>query len=211
MPATTGSADLYCSDTLVTEGDWRGVDLNYLLQQAGPESNAALVSFEAQDGYKVSIPLSEVLNPNAIIAYEKDGSPLPESLRLVLLGENGNLWVKMITSIVTIGSAAKVDQQTNASTSLGGLSSTQQRQPVQPQFQPASPIFVNGTGTAESPANVSLSPQKASSTQGSGTDGLRIASVVASGTMLAAFVASMAASYVTRKRGRPSRTGAKTS
>ncbi len=39
------------------------------------------------------------MRPDVIIAYELDGNPLKENLRLVLPGTSGNLWISMIASI----------------------------------------------------------------------------------------------------------------
>ena len=125
MPATTMDAELDCDNALVAPGPWSGVSLSDLLQQAGLDSAVAWVNFRAQDGYAVSIPLSEALNPNVIIAYEMDGSPLPEVLRLVLPGENGSNWINKITSITMSAAMAGVGQSGSIPTNSTGPTSTQ--------------------------------------------------------------------------------------
>jgi hypothetical protein len=102
MPATTVEATIYCYGSYVTSGNWTGVQLRLLLDKAGLESEAASVEFYATDGYAVSIPLTYALLDNVIIAYDLDGNPLSEVLRLVLPGANGNAWISMINEI-TVG------------------------------------------------------------------------------------------------------------
>ena len=125
MPVTSIASDLDCDGDLVDAGNWSGVSLSYLLQQAGLDSAVAWVNFRAQDGYAVSIPLSEALNPNVIVAYEMDGSPLPEVLRLVLPGENGSNWINKIISITMSAAMAGVGQYGSTPTNSTGPTSTQ--------------------------------------------------------------------------------------
>ena len=103
MPQTTVTADLSCDGSLIAGGDWEGVSLSYLLQQVGVDPAVASVDFLASDGYTVAIPLSEAMQPNVIIAYA--GAQSDGTLRLVVPGENGPIWIDMITSI-TMSNAA---------------------------------------------------------------------------------------------------------
>ncbi len=101
MPQTTVYADLNCYGALVTSGNWGGVSLSYLLQKVGinhPES----VVVKASDGYSYAIPLETAFREDVIIAYQKDGQPLSEVLRLVIPGANGDMWVAQITQIMLI-------------------------------------------------------------------------------------------------------------
>jgi DMSO/TMAO reductase YedYZ molybdopterin-dependent catalytic subunit len=84
MPATTVGTILWCDEWQVAAGDWRGVSLGYLLQGAGLDPKVTLVSFRAEDGYEVSIQLSDAMDPSVIVAYENNGLSLPEGLRLVV-------------------------------------------------------------------------------------------------------------------------------
>jgi DMSO/TMAO reductase YedYZ molybdopterin-dependent catalytic subunit len=101
MPQTTVYSPIYCYGAFVTDGNWTGVQLSYLLAQAGVESNVEFsVNFKASDGYTIKgFPMSAVTRGDVIIAYQKDGKPLDEFLRLVVPGVNGNVWVSMITEI----------------------------------------------------------------------------------------------------------------
>ena len=110
MPESNVSAAEYCYGSLVTSGNWGGVSLSYLLQQAGLDPAVASVAFQASDGYAVSIPLQEAIQSDVIIAYQLNDSPLSEGLRLVVPEENGNIWIAMITSITMSTSVVSVSQ-----------------------------------------------------------------------------------------------------
>ena len=99
MPETTINANLACYGSPVANGDWSGVSLSYFLLQTGLDPTTISVNFVAQDGYKVSLPLEEAMRSDVIIAYQLNGAPLPETLRLVMPGYNGNMWISIITSI----------------------------------------------------------------------------------------------------------------
>jgi DMSO/TMAO reductase YedYZ molybdopterin-dependent catalytic subunit len=96
MPQTTVNAALYCYGILVTSGDWTGLQLGLLLETVGYDTNAGSVAFYATDGYTVSITMETALREDVIIAYEQNGQPLSEGLRLVIPDANGNLWISMI-------------------------------------------------------------------------------------------------------------------
>jgi hypothetical protein len=99
MPKTTVDAYLYCYGNLIASGSWSGVQLGFLLDQVGVEPETASVEFKAQDGYFVSIPIELTQRSDVIVAYELDDIPLPETLRLVVPEENGDVWIAMIISI----------------------------------------------------------------------------------------------------------------
>jgi len=99
MPKTTVNADLYCYGLMVTGGDWTGIKLSDFLDQTQISPNVGSIQFLAQDGYTVTIPIDMAMRSDVIIAYEKDNTPLPETLRLVIPGANGNIWISMITSM----------------------------------------------------------------------------------------------------------------
>ena len=165
MPMSNVSAPLYCYSILKTNGDWQGVSLSYLLQQVGVDSSVASLDFLAADGYGVSIPMQLAVQPDVIIAYSLDGSRLPEGLRLVLPGVNGNMWIAAITSISM--STIPMDlSQTNyvPPPQLGGILSsanlTGQSQPQPPTPSPiATPINV---ATAEPTAPLANATQPSS-------------------------------------------------
>lgn len=111
MPRSTVYADLYCLETLVAAGNWTGVKLGYLLETAGLQNEAAGLGFFASDGYSVLLDISEAFSDYTIIAYELNGQPLSEHLRLVLPGKNGGQWIAWITQLTvsTVASNPAID------------------------------------------------------------------------------------------------------
>ncbi len=99
MPEITEYAELYCYGNLVTSGEWVGIQLSILLDQIGVSPDVNSVQFTAADLYSIAIPLQVAVSPQTIIAYQKDGVPLLEGLRLVLPGYNGASWICQIVSI----------------------------------------------------------------------------------------------------------------
>jgi len=178
LPKTTVSADLSCYGNPVATGDWRGVKLSDLLDQAGIDPAATSINFKAQDGYAVSIPTDTAMRPDVIVAYDLNGSPLAETLRLVVPDANGNLWIAMITSIsmsiaqlnqgVSGNSEQKPYEQTQSSSNI----TTQPSQQQQPQVQPTPTASSNLTAVepVAPPTNVTQpqSNQIASGQQGFG-------------------------------------------
>jgi hypothetical protein len=205
MPKTTTSAALYCYGVLKTGGTWGGVSLGYLLEQVSMNQTSYSTSFIAQDGYQVNLPLSFALRPDVIIAYEKDGSPLPEGLRLVLPGENGNLWISMITRISMSTLEVSLNQPVIipplplrgvfTHTDLTGQQSTQQPEPVQTQ-PTATPRNTTIIEPVVPPANVTQPAQKASVPQGSSAEGLGFPLVALYGIGLGIIIALVAVGYV---------------
>ena len=99
MPQNKVLACLTCYGSLIAEGEWTGVNLRYLVSQAGIDPNTNTLLFHALDGYQVIIPLGATVREDTIVAYALDGKPLDEWTRLVLPEDNGENWISMITSI----------------------------------------------------------------------------------------------------------------
>jgi hypothetical protein len=105
MPATSVDANLYCVDfpsQIVTGGMWTGVKLSYILGEAGVLPFAIKVAFYAADGYSTDLDLETANKQNVILAYQKDGEPLYETLRLVVPGKWGYKWISQVNSIVLV-------------------------------------------------------------------------------------------------------------
>ena len=64
------------------------------------QGRTANIVFYASDGYTVPYSVSESSANDVIIAYELDGFPLPETLRLVVPDANGEAWIAMITTML---------------------------------------------------------------------------------------------------------------
>jgi len=102
LPQTTINAVLYCVDSpgyVVAQGNWTGVKLWVLLEQAGFSQDAVKVAFFAADGYATDLTLATAKRNDVIVAYQKDGLPLSESLRLVVPGKWGYKWIAQLTQI----------------------------------------------------------------------------------------------------------------
>lgn len=109
MQQTTVQAELYCYGYLLMSGEWTGVTLDFLLKEVGVEQlDEFSIDFKASDGYTIKdFPMSAAIRNDVIIAYEKDGMPLNDHVRLVVPGANGNVWISGITQI-SIKAAAGV-------------------------------------------------------------------------------------------------------
>lgn len=102
LPRSTVNAELYCVDypnTPVAKGDWAGVRLGLILENAGVSTEAVKVAFYAEDGFTTDLTVTTAMREDIILAYERDGEPLPEKLRLVVPGKWGYKWIREITNI----------------------------------------------------------------------------------------------------------------
>jgi DMSO/TMAO reductase YedYZ molybdopterin-dependent catalytic subunit len=85
---------------------WGGVPLQALLKLAQPKPDARYAYFLSADGYYESWDLRSVVHPQTILAYEKNGAPLPiengAPLRLaspIKLGYKLSKWVTQVTLV----------------------------------------------------------------------------------------------------------------
>jgi hypothetical protein len=99
MGQTPVSGTIYCEGILVADGAWIGVQIETLLQAAGVAPTATNLEFYASDGYNINVSTSYALVNNPIIAYEYNGQPMSDDLRLVLPDQAGNFWISLITEI----------------------------------------------------------------------------------------------------------------
>ncbi len=101
MPKSTVNAAIICVDfpsNIVAQGNWTGIKLRTLLEEAEPSTAAIKVAFYAADGYSTDLSMETAMHDNIILAYEKDGEPL-NSLRLVVPGKWGYKWISQLTRI----------------------------------------------------------------------------------------------------------------
>jgi hypothetical protein len=102
MPKTTVYAELYCVDyssVALFRGSWTGVKLGFLLEKVQVLSDAFKVAFHANDGYASDLLVTTAMREDIIIAYELNGQPLSEKLRLVVPGKWGYKWVSQLVHI----------------------------------------------------------------------------------------------------------------
>jgi sulfane dehydrogenase subunit SoxC len=87
---------------LISTSEWTGVPLAFLLDEIGAKREARWMLAEGGDGSAVdrSIPLTEFIRSNAIIAYAQNGEPLRPAngypLRLLVPGLEGNMNIKWL-------------------------------------------------------------------------------------------------------------------
>jgi hypothetical protein len=98
MPKIQLGASLYCEGVLIADGEWVGIQIAPLLEKAGINLSATDLEFHASDGYAINVAIAAA-EQGMVIAYELNGEPLSESLRLVLPGYEGMYWISMITEI----------------------------------------------------------------------------------------------------------------
>ncbi|MBN1245025.1 molybdopterin-dependent oxidoreductase [Candidatus Bathyarchaeota archaeon] len=101
MPKSTVNAAIICVDfpsNIVEQGNWTGIKLQTLLEEAKPSAEAIKVGFYAADGYSTDLPVETAMRDDIILAYEKDGVPLND-LRLVVPGKWGYKWISQLTRI----------------------------------------------------------------------------------------------------------------
>jgi DMSO/TMAO reductase YedYZ molybdopterin-dependent catalytic subunit len=102
MPTSTVYAKLYCVDwpsTPIAEGNWTGVRLGLILEEAGVSTLAVKVALYADDGFSTDLTVTTAMRDDIILAYERDGEPLAENLRLVVPGKWGYKWIRGLTHI----------------------------------------------------------------------------------------------------------------
>ena len=111
----------------VGTGEWGGVPLRDVLEEAGVSDGAVEVVFGALDRgidggveqfYERSLPLAEALRADVLLAYELNGAPLPPQhgfpLRLVVPGWYGMASVKWLASIEAVDRPFEGYQQVHA-------------------------------------------------------------------------------------------------
>ncbi len=161
LPSTSVQADLYCDASYVIGGNWTGVTLGYLFEQAEVNSQGAFVGFTATDGYSVKITLATAMRDDVIVAYQLNGQPLSESVRLVIPGANGADWIAMINQIAVLAANNDDDvepfQDSNPNQPTSAIPMPSQTTNAQ-KSAPESPTSSSGNQTTKQPA--------ASSTEG---------------------------------------------
>ena len=208
MPKTVVNADLFCDGGLVTYGDWGGITLSYLLTQAQVTPEVSSIQFVATDGYGVAIPIGLAMQPQLIVAYEKNDMPLAEGLRLIVPGANGAVWISGIASITMSTSGADYPQSVavgggtlaNLITSQSNTTreSPSQQQALQPQ--PTTPENSSGIQVTSHPNATDVylpSAKPQSPNQSLNLQALLMYSIALASTML---IAIAIVAYVRKKK-----------
>ncbi len=111
LPSTSRAITLECIANGVSNGShlistaiWQGVSLRTLLDKhGGAQSNATHVAFYSVDGYSISLPLKEVLEADALLAWRMNGAELPHRhgypMRVLIPGRYGEENSKWLTRV----------------------------------------------------------------------------------------------------------------
>ncbi len=106
MPLTSMVIRHVCVEGWAAIVQWGGVRLQDLIQLAQPKPGARYVYFKSADGYYESWDLASSVHPQTLMAYQKNGQPLPiengAPLRLaapIKLGYKQSKWVTQITLV----------------------------------------------------------------------------------------------------------------
>jgi len=106
IPLTSMVIRHVCVEGWAAIVQWGGVRLQDLIQLAQPKPGARYVYFTSADGYYESWDLASSVHPQTLMAYQKNGQPLPiengAPLRLaapIKLGYKQSKWVTQITLV----------------------------------------------------------------------------------------------------------------
>ncbi len=106
MPHTSMIIRHVCVEGWAAIVQWGGLQLRDIVALAKPKSNVRYIYFESADGYYESWDIASALHPQTLMAYEKNGQPLPVEngapLRLaspIKLGYKQSKWVTRIVLV----------------------------------------------------------------------------------------------------------------
>ncbi|MGH1396163.1 MAG: molybdopterin-dependent oxidoreductase [Trichormus sp.] len=104
LPLTSMIIRHVCVEGWAAIVQWGGIRLREIIALAQPKSNVSYAYFKSADGYYESWDIASVLHPQTLLAYQKNGEPLPVEngapLRLaspIKLGYKQSKWVTQIT------------------------------------------------------------------------------------------------------------------
>ena len=94
---------LYCVEGWKAQILWEGVLLEDLIKMASPDLKVNTVIFHASDGYTTSLPYSEIIDTQMILAFNANGIALPPELGypFIVVAESkyGYKWARWVTEI----------------------------------------------------------------------------------------------------------------
>lgn len=106
MPLTSMTIRHVCVEGWAAIVQWGGIRLRDIIALAQPQANVGYVYFKSADGYYESWDIASSLHPQTLLAYQKNGQPLPidngAPLRLaspIKLGYKQSKWVTQITLV----------------------------------------------------------------------------------------------------------------
>lgn len=99
-PNVTIRSELICvGGTSLGTHNWTGVMLKDLLSEAVVKDGAMKVVFNSSSHYSTDLSVQDAMSDNVVVAFLKDGIPIPEGTKLVVPGKWGYKWIDGISSI----------------------------------------------------------------------------------------------------------------
>ena len=92
LPSEERLIRLYCVEGWNANILWQGVAMKTLIASAEPKDEVNTVIFHAVDGYTTSLPLTEILDGNLILAYNANGIALPPEMGFPFIFVAGDKW-----------------------------------------------------------------------------------------------------------------------
>ncbi len=106
LPLTSMIIRHICVEGWAAIVQWGGIRLREIVALAQPKANVKFAYFKSGDGYYESWDIASALHPQTLLAYQKNGEPLPVDngapLRLaspIKLGYKQSKWVTQITLV----------------------------------------------------------------------------------------------------------------
>jgi len=104
LPSVVILSDFHCVEGWsVLNNKWEGVSFKTIVKMVKPEENAKYATFECDDGYTTSLPLTDLLDDDVLLAYKLEDEYLkPERggpLRLIVpkkYAYKSAMWLKRI-------------------------------------------------------------------------------------------------------------------
>lgn len=100
-PVYSDTLLMYCVEGWEVWGNWKGLLIQDLLDQAQVTSTGKHVLFHCLDGYTTALPIAYLKKYRGMLAYEVNGKFLTQTdgfpLRVVAFGKFGYKWAKWVT------------------------------------------------------------------------------------------------------------------
>lgn len=78
LPSTSIEKDIHCvTKWSKFDTHWKGIDFDQIIKLVNPKKTAKFVIFYSYDGYTTNLPIEDVINGQALIAFEYEHSPIP--------------------------------------------------------------------------------------------------------------------------------------
>ena len=150
LPQSIVNSELICvdwPDQVLMSGNWTGVKLKLLLERAGISPQAMKVGFFATDNFSTDLTLETAMREDIIIAYEFNGIPLGEEVRLVVPGKWGYKWIHHIETIILYNDNFLGYYESNGFSDEADVNTPSPPSRMIPEFQPwiVLPLFLIGT------------------------------------------------------------------